>query len=174
MSAKNQKDANYSSMNQNLADDKYLTFWIDNQLFGFPALDVAQIVGMQQITPIPEFPQYAKGIINLRGEIIPVLDMRLRLHRSEADYNERTCIIVTSINNNSIGLIVDTVEEVSEITKNQISPPPKLSNEITNVFLTGVAQLQDKIILLVDTEKILTKDELAVVLKTSEGESKEC
>lgn len=174
MSAKNQKDANYSSMNQTLADDKYLTFWIDKQLFGFPALDVAQIVGMQQITPIPEFPQYAKGIINLRGEIIPVIDMRLRLHRSEADYNERTCIIVTSINNNLIGLIVDTVEEVSEITKNQISPPPKLSNEITNVFLTGVAQLQDKIILLVDTEKILTKDELAVVLKTSEGESKEC
>lgn len=171
MCAKVQTDELNNSMKQNLADDKYLTFWIDQQLFGFPALDVAQIVGMQQITPIPEFPHYAKGIINLRGEIIPVIDMRLRLHRKEAAYDERTCIVVTTIKENLIGLIVDTVEEVSEITQGQISPPPKLSNDRTNVFLTGVAQLEEKIILLVNTEKILTEDELAVVLKTSEGEN---
>ncbi len=156
------------SVEQNLSEHQYLTFWIDGQLFAIPASDVAQIVGMQQITPVPEYPQYAKGIINLRGEIIPVIDVRLRFHRKEADYGERTCIIIVSIMEQPVGFIVDTVEEVSDIDDAQISPPPKVSGDITNVYLNGIAQLEGKLILLVDTERILNENELSV-LKT-EGE----
>ena len=87
---------------ENLDDDtlrnKYLTFFIEEQLFGVPIADVVQIVGMQDITKVPEFPSYAKGVINLRGIIIPIIDVRLRLKKEEITYNERTCIIVTNIN----------------------------------------------------------------------------
>lgn len=161
-----------NSVEQNLSEHQYLTFWIDGQLFAIPASDVAQIVGMQQITPVPEYPQYAKGIINLRGEIIPVIDVRLRFHRKEAEYGERTCIIIVSIMEQLVGFIVDTVEEVSDIDDAQISPPPKVSGDITNVYLNGIAQLEGKIILLADTERILNENELSV-LKTDGEENDE-
>lgn len=169
-------EAGYS-VEQHLSEHQYLTFWIDGQLFAIPASDVAQIVGMQQITPVPEYPPYAKGIINLRGEIIPVIDVRLRFHRNEADYGERTCIIIVSIKEQFVGFIVDTVEEVSDIDDTQISPPPKVSGDITNVYLNGVAQLEGKIILLVDTERVLNENELSVLNtdgeETDEGDNQE-
>jgi len=89
--------------------NKFLTFFIEDQLFGISIADVVQIVGMQDITKVPEFPSYAKGVINLRGIIIPIIDVRLRLKKEEAAYNERTCIIVTNINGSYIGFIVDSV-----------------------------------------------------------------
>lgn len=137
---------------------KYLTFWTDRQLFGVPISDVVQIVGVQEITEIPEFPEYAKGVINLRGAIIPVVDVRLRLHRAEAEYNERTCIIVTNIQNNSVGFIVDEVDEVTEISEEMVSPPPKVSADTTNSYLTGVGKLTNAVVLLLDTAKLLAED----------------
>lgn len=137
---------------------KYLTFWTENQLFGVPIADVVQIVGLQEITKIPEFPEYAKGIINLRGNIIPLIDVRLRFHKEEAPYNERTCIIVTNINDNSIGFIVDAVDAVTDIGDECISQPPKLAADTTNTYLTGVAKLENKVVLLLDTGKILNED----------------
>ncbi|MEG0650505.1 MAG: chemotaxis protein CheW, partial [Oscillospiraceae bacterium] len=107
-------------------DGKYLTFWTDKQLFGVPIAHVVQIVGMQNITEVPEFPYYAKGIINLRGSIIPLIDARLRLGKAEAEYNERTCVIVTSINEHFVGFIVDEVDAVVTIADDLIVPPPRL------------------------------------------------
>ena len=94
-------------------DGKYLTFWTDGQLFGVPIADVVQIVGMQNITNIPEFPHYAKGVINLRGSIIPLIDMRLRLAKQEAPYDERTCIIVTNIEQRDVGLTVKITPRIN-------------------------------------------------------------
>lgn len=139
--------------------DKYLTFWTDGQLFGVPIADVVQIVGMQEITVIPEFPVYAKGIINLRGTVIPVIDVRLRLHKAEAEYNERTCIIVTNVNESNVGFIVDAVDEVTNIKGEDISAPPKVSDKTENAFLTGIGKRDSKVILLLDTSKILKHDE---------------
>ena len=145
-------------------EGKYLTFWTDGQLFGVPIADVVQIVGMQEITAIPEYPAYAKGIINLRGSIIPVIDVRLRLGKLEAEYNDRTCIIVTSVHDSYFGFIVDEVNEVTSIEDEQIAPPPKMSGDVTNRYLTGVARLEtadgkEKIVLAIDTAKILGEDE---------------
>lgn len=140
-------------------EGKYLTFWTDKQLFGVPIADVVQIVGMQKITPMPESLPYAKGIINLRGDIIPTIDVRLRFGKPEAPYDERTCIIITSIHDTQIGFIVDEVNEVADIAEQEISMPPRLrSDEVVNDYLTGIAQKNGAVILLMDTEKILSED----------------
>lgn len=144
-------------------EGKYLTFLTDEQLFGVPIADVVQIVGIQKITEIPEFPSYAKGIINLRGSIIPLIDVRLRLGKQEREYNERTCIIVTSINDVSIGFIVDEVDAVTDIDNENISPPPKLSNDQTSTFLTGVAKVESKVVLLISTSMLLSEETVSLL-----------
>lgn len=144
-------------------EGKYLTFWTDKQLYGVPIAHVVQIVGMQEVTEIPEFPDYAKGVINLRGSIIPVVDVRLRLHKPESVYSERTCIIVTNINNTSVGFIVDEVDEVTEISEDMVSPPPKVSTEVTNSYLTGVGKLDKCVVLLFDTAKLISEDALELL-----------
>ena len=139
---------------------RYLTFIVDKQTFGIPIADVVQIVGVQEITDIPELPNYAKGVINLRGSIIPLIDMRIRFHKEEIPYNDRTCIIVTDIGSRSIGLIVEAVDEVTTISDEEISPPPVVSEDYTNKFLTGIGLVNEKIILLIDTRKILLSSDI--------------
>ncbi len=142
---------------------KYLTFWTDSQLFGVPIADVVQIIGIQEITPIPDSPAYAKGVINLRGSIIPVIDVRVRFSKEETQYSERTCIIVTKIDESYIGFIVDSVDEVTNIGDDDISPPPKISKDRTNAYLTGIGKVQNKVVLLLDTSRILNDTEIEEV-----------
>ncbi len=149
-------------------ENKYLTFWIDGELFGIPISDVVQIISMQKIIPLPDFPAYAKGIINLRGNIVPVIDMRIRLKRPEAEYNESTCIVVTNIHGNYIGFIVDTVDEVTDINNDKISPPPKVTKEIVNRYLTGIGQIGKKVVLLLDVSKIFSDSEFDEVTETAQ------
>lgn len=142
---------------------KYLTFWTDEQLFGVPIADVVQIIGIQEITPIPDSPAYAKGVINLRGSIIPVIDVRVRFSKEETQYSERTCIIVTKIEESYIGFIVDSVDEVTTIGDDNISPPPRISKDRTNAYLTGIGKVENKVVLLLDTSRILNDSEIEVV-----------
>lgn len=142
---------------------KFLTFWTDGQLFGVPISDVVQIIGIQDITPIPDSPDYAKGVINLRGNIIPVIDVRIRFGKDSTNYSERTCIIVTKLDENYIGFIVDSVDEVTTIEDDDISAPPKVSKDRTNAYLTGIGKLQNKVVLLLDTSKILNQEEIGIV-----------
>lgn len=146
-------------------DGKYLTFWTDRQLFGVPIAHVVQIVGMQTITEVPEFPAYAKGIINLRGSIIPLIDMRLRLNKPETEYTERTCVIVTNIEERSIGFIVDEVDAVIAIADEMISSPPRLSGGGTS-YITGIGRLENRVALLMDTRLIVGGDELNTLTAT--------
>lgn len=152
-----------SNLDEDTLLNKYLTFYTDSQLFGISIADVVQIVGIQEITAVPEFPSYAKGVINLRGIIIPIIDFRLRLRKEEAAYNERTCIIVTSINGSYIGFIVDSVNEVTNILNDNISNPPKMGADYTNTYITGIAKLDTNIILLIDLKKILNDKELELI-----------
>ncbi len=140
--------------------NKYLTFYIKNQVFGIPIADVVQITGMQEIEEVPEFPSYAKGIINLRGIIVPIIDVRLRLKKQEIEYNERTCIIVTNIEGLYIGFIVDSVNEVINIYNENISEPPQVGNNYVITYITGLAKLDKKIIILIDLNKLLNEKEI--------------
>lgn len=99
---------------------KYLTFPLGNEVFGIEIKYITEIIGIQTITIVPEVPKYVKGIINLRGKIIPVVDVRLKFNKEEAEYNDRTCIIVIDIKDITIGLIVDCVSEVVDITDENI------------------------------------------------------
>jgi len=154
----------HNELDEDTLKDKYLTFYTDNQLFGISIKDVVQIVGMQDITSVPEFPSYAKGVINLRGTIIPIIDVRLRLNKKEINYNERTCIIVTNINEVYIGYIVDSVNEVISIDNENISKPPKLNTDHINTYITGIAELNNSIVLLIDLKKILNENELKSII----------
>lgn len=141
-------------------DGKYLTFWTEGQLFAIPISDVVQIIGIQEITPIPEFPSYAKGIIHLRGSVIPIIDVRLRFGKAETPYNDHTCIIVTNIYNRYVGFVVDSVNEVTNIDDQEISAPPSISEDQVNAYLTGIAKHNQKIILLLNTSKIIRDDHI--------------
>lgn len=153
-------------LDTNEMQGKYLTFWTDNQLFGIPICDVVQIIGNQEITSIPDSPRYAKGVINLRGNIIPVIDVRLRFGKEEAEYDDKTCIIVSKIEENYIGFIVDSVDEVTTIDDSEISPPPKMSKDRTNAYLTGIGKIENKVVMLLDASKILNQDEFELVSNT--------
>lgn len=141
---------------------KYLTFWIDGQLYAIPILNVEQIVGIQDITSVPDYPDYVKGIINMRGTVIPVLDFRLRMGKTETPYHDRTCIIVVNLSEAETGLgyLVDGVEEVLEIDAKQISIPSNIKEMEGHKFVTGIIRQkqvnssEERLILCVDPAKV--------------------
>lgn len=151
--------------------DRYLTFLLGDQFFGVPISDVVQIIGMQPITTVPEFPGYAKGIINLRGSILPVIDLNLRFGRNETQYSERTCIIVIDIQSYHVGFIVDAVDEVCEIAAQDIQPPPIMGKSTTANYIMGIGRHEQGVTLLLDTQQVLS--ETAITQITSETEEKD-
>ena len=138
--------------------DKYLTFIVDGETYGIEIRHVTEIIGLQKITPVPDLPDFVRGIINLRGKIIPVMDMRLRFNKPLKEYHERTCIIVVDFRELSIGLIVDSVAEVVNIPAVAVAAPPELTRR-GNRFIMGIGQVSGEVKLLLDIEKLLTDEE---------------
>lgn len=153
---------NYSQLNDEMDEDtqkgKFLTFSLGNECYGLEISHVTEIIGIQPITGIPELPNYVKGIINLRGKIIPVMDVRLRFKKPFQEYNDRTCVIVIDIKNISIGLIVDSVSEVLAIPDSNIVPPPDMK-AVQNKYIKGIGKVENEIKLLLDCEKLISEDE---------------
>lgn len=139
--------------------DKFLTFLVENECYGIEIKYVTEIIGIQKITEVPDMPEFLRGIINLRGKIIPVMDVRLRFKKSFQEYNDRTCIVVIDVDEISIGLIVDSVSEVISIPDSEIVPPPELSNR-GNRFVMGIGKAGSEVKLLLDCEKLLNDGEL--------------
>jgi purine-binding chemotaxis protein CheW len=139
-------------------DGRFLTFQLGNEAYGIEIRYVTEIIGIQTITEVPELPEYIRGIINLRGKIIPVMDVRLRFKKSFREYNDRTCVIVIDIRNESIGLIVDSVSEVISIPETEIVAPPELSKD-GNRYIKGVGKVGSDVKLLLDCEKLLSDDD---------------
>lgn len=138
---------------------RFLTFSIESETYGIDIRYVIEIVGIQPITVMPEFPDYIRGIINLRGEIVPVMDVRLRFKKTFRKYDGRTCIIVIDAKGSSVGLIVDSVSEVLDIPEQDIVPPPEM-NRSGQRYLRAIGKTQDGIKLLLDCEKMLSDEEL--------------
>lgn len=133
---------------------RFLTFALGNESYGIEIRYVTEIIGIQPVTEIPELPEYIIGIINLRGKIIPVMDVRLRFKKSFREYNDRTCIIVVDIQSISIGLIVDGVSEVISIPETEIVTPPDVSKD-GNKYINGIGKVGNDVKLLLDCEKLL-------------------
>jgi purine-binding chemotaxis protein CheW len=139
---------------------RFLTFSLGKESYGIEIKYVTEIIGIQPITEIPELPEYVKGIINLRGKIIPLMDVRLRFKKEPKEYNDRTCVIVIDINDISIGLIVDSVSEVLTIPEHDIVEPPQMNKGFNNRYIKNIGKVEKEVKLLLDCEKLLTQDEL--------------
>lgn len=144
---------------------KYLTFFIDNVTYAIEIKFVTEIIGIQPITEIPELPSYVKGIINLRGKIVPVMDVRLRFKKNQLQYNDRTCIIVVDVNNISLGLIVDNVSEVLKISDENIVPPPESSKRAENEYIKAIGKVENKVNLILSCEKLMTDNDTQALSK---------
>lgn len=145
--------------NSDIKSEKYLVFKLFSKDYGIPILKVDGINDLMKITPLPESPVAIKGIINLRGQIIPVIDLRIKFNMPECEHNEKTCIIVVNVSNGSynkqVGLIVDTVSEVFDIPISQIEDPPHFENNNESGSLLGIGKAKDKLIMILDIDKIV-------------------
>lgn len=137
---------------------KFLTFGIDREVYGIEIRVVTEIISLQEITEIPEVPNYIKGIINLRGKIIPVMDIRLRFKKVFKTYNERTCIIIVEVHDLAIGLIVDEVAEVIFIDDQHIVSKPDMRS-VQNNYIKNIGKVDGKIKLILDCEKLIHADD---------------
>ncbi len=140
---------------EDLMHGKYLTFTVEDDVYGIEIAYVTELVGIQSITRVPGMPDYVKGIINLRGKIIPIIDMRLRFKKPQAEYDDRTCIVVMEMGDMPLGLIVDTVLEVADIPDGEIVPPPQ-SLGVRNRYVKGIGKTPQGVRLLLSCEAIVT------------------
>lgn len=140
--------------------DKYLTFRLDVEDYGLEIRHVKEIISIQKITDVPDLPDFIKGVINLRGQVIPTLDLRLRFGLPEKQYDERTCIIITNMNDVSVGVIVDTVNEVLDIPSEMITPPPSVHKGVAHRFIQGLGRVGEDVKIILNAEKLLHEDEL--------------
>jgi len=143
---------------------KYLTFHLAQEEFGIRVLKVREIMGLQEITAVPQTPAHIRGVINLRGKVVPVIDLRVKFGLAAAEYTQRTCIIVTQVKTSSasalVGIIVDGVSEVLNLTASEIEDTPDFGEDIGSRYLLGMAKSKGKVKILLDIDKVLSLEEL--------------
>jgi len=150
--------------NEDTQANKYLFFRIGKESYGIGIRYVIEIIELQTISLVPDLPDYVKGVINLRGKVIPIVDLRLRFDMEERAYDNRTCIIITEVDHVLVGCLVDTVEEVMEILEKNIEPPPKFKTiSGKDQYISGMGKVGDAIKILIDVEKIVRDQNLASV-----------
>ena len=150
--------------NEDTLKNMYLTFRLGKEDYGIEIRHVTEIVGIQKITEVPDMPVFMKGVVNLRGQVIPVLDMRMRFNMQSRDYDERTCIIVVHVAGSQIGLVVDTVNEVRHLDDDQISPPPKTGGADSAGYIKGMGKVGESVTILLDGQQLLHEYEVAAGL----------
>jgi purine-binding chemotaxis protein CheW len=145
-------------------ENKYLMCKLGNEVYGIDIKHVTDIIELQKITEVPDMPDYVKGVINLRGQVIPVIDMRLRFKMQEREYDDRTVITVVQIQDNSIGFIIDTATEVQDIPEKDIDPPPKFQgDESKQKYIFGLGKVESDVIILLDIEKLVGEADLEAI-----------
>ena len=153
-------------------DNKFLTFRLGDESYAIPILKIKEIIGMMAVTKIPRLPKFIKGVINLRGKIIPVVDLRIKFGLEEKPYDERTSIIVMEIQTenatNINGVVVDTVQEVMDIPDSNIEPPPQYGNDANQEFLTGMGKVNEDVIMLLDVDRIFSDSEKDILESVQE------
>jgi purine-binding chemotaxis protein CheW len=146
---------------------KYLTFKIATEEYGLEILKVQEIIGIMDVTRVPKTPEFVRGVINLRGKVIPVIDLRLKFGLESIENTDMTCIIVVQIANRAInvitGIIVDEVYEVLDIEGEQIEDAPSFGANVDTAFILGMGKIGDKVVSLLDIDKVLTGDDISIV-----------
>jgi purine-binding chemotaxis protein CheW len=149
--------------------DRYLTFQLGEEDYGIEIQHVIEIVGMQHIASVPDMPEFVKGVINLRGQVIPVMDVRTRFGMPFREYDERSCIVVVKIGDSSVGLVVDTVREVLDIPEQNVSEPPRVARADSARYIKGIGKMGDDVKILINGEKLLFEHEQAAIGAAPQG-----
>ena len=148
-------------------EGKYLTFTLAEEEYGIGILKIKEIIGMLPITSVPQTPDFVKGVINLRGKVIPVMDLRLRFGMTSIDYTERTCIIVVEISGQAgtilVGIVVDAVSEVLNIKGDDIEKTPTFGTKLNTDYILGMAKMEGGVKILLDIDQVLSSDELSML-----------
>jgi purine-binding chemotaxis protein CheW len=150
---------------------KYLTVVLDNEAYGIAVLKVREIIRLQKITPVPQMPGFVKGVINLRGRVIPVIDLRVKFGL-KAEFAERTCIVVVQVAVSAeqtvqMGLIVDSVEEVVNLTPGEIEPTPEFGTRIDTSYLLGMAKVKGQVKTLLDLDRVVAPETVRALAQTA-------
>ena len=141
-------------------EGKYLTFMLASEGYGLEIRHVTEIIGIQSVTNVPDMPEHVKGVVNLRGKVIPVIDVRLRFHLSEREYDERTCIVVVDVDDRSVGLVVDKVSEVIDIPLSDIEPPP-MSGSNSSRYIQGMGKIGEQVTILLNIDRFIRDEDLS-------------
>ena len=142
---------------------KFLTFQLQHEEYGLEILKVREIMGLMEITTVPQTPSYVRGVINLRGQVIPVVDLRLKFGMKEGADDKRTCIIVVDVGGLMMGIVVDTVSEVMDISASSIEATPSFGTKLNTDYILGMGKVQGKVKILLDIDRVLTSEELVMV-----------
>ena len=148
-------DQKKSGDGKKLEGGKFLTFFLGKEEYAIEILKVQEIIGLMPITPVPNMPNYIRGVLNLRGKIIPVMDLRSRFGFGKVDETEETCIIVVQEDRYRMGIVVDKVSEVADIASSQIDEMPSFGDGATNEYLAGIGKLEESVKLLLDVSRVL-------------------
>jgi purine-binding chemotaxis protein CheW len=150
---------------------KYLTFSLNEEQYGIGILKIKEIIGMMEITSVPRTPEFVKGVINLRGKVIPVIDLRLKFEMEKIEYSERTCIIVVEIDSADstvlIGIVVDSVSEVLNIQASDVEETPKFGTALNTEYILGMAKVIGGVKILLDIDRVLGTDEIEILNTTN-------
>ena len=153
------------------AAGKYLTFRLGDESYGLQILKVQEILGMMPVTRVPRTPNFIRGVVNLRGKVIPVVDLRCTFNLAALNDTETTCIIVVQIvrdqNTVVMGVIVDAVSEVLDVRAEQVEPAPAFGTEIDTAFILGMGKIADKVVILLDIDRVLSTEQLSTVNQTA-------
>lgn len=158
------------SANEDTQKDKYLTFHLAGENYGIEICYVIEIIGIQSITEVPDMPSFIRGVINLRGKVIPVMDVRARFALPARDYDDRTCIIVINVDSTEVGLVVDEVSEVADIPENNVEPAPRTSKNSESSYIQGMGKMNKRVIILLDVNKLLFSGEMQRLIQTDSDE----
>jgi len=156
-------------------DNKFLSFCLGSEEYGVEILRVREIIGIIDITPLPQTPDYVKGVVNLRGKIIPVIELRAKFGMPPVEYNEETCIIVVEVTDErgedqfQIGVVVDTVREVMDVPRDKIEPAPRFGCALNTEYILGMGKTKDKVIILLDIDRVLTVEEIGGLTVAAEA-----
>lgn len=142
-------------------ENKFLTFYINNELYGIPVDQIREIIAMMKITPVPKTPDYIKGVINLRGIIIPLIDIRIKFNMGITEETMYTAIIICHVHDMNLGFIVDRVEDVLIIEDEHLAKSPQFDASIDTSFIRSVAEVDETVIMILDVEKIFETNELS-------------
>ncbi len=153
--------------------DRFLTLFIDEEQYGLEIDVVKEIIAMMKTTPVPKTPSYLQGVMNLRGNIIPVVNLRSKFNMAYRETDDRTAIVIVSIEGTSIGFIVDRVEEVLAVEKDQFSKTPNFETAIDKEFISKMARTEEGVVMILDLKKVFDKDELSFFDSLNEEDDEE-